>query len=193
MILVGDILVSEDVVSKKFVCNLNACKGACCVEGDYGAPLPKEETEIIKKHLDKIKPYLSKASVQKIEEKGFFTFSGKDKDFELELMPDGACVFMGRNELGITFCGIEKAYNDDQIDFKKPISCHLYPVRVYKNDKTGFEALNYDQWDICSSACDHGNKKNVSVFEFVKDAIIRKYGSDFYEELEAAASYLTKD
>ena len=107
-----------------------------------------------------------------------------------DLMDDEACVFMGRDELGITFCGIEKSYNDKKIDFKKPISCHLYPIRITKNEKTGFEALNYDTWDICNPACSHGEKNKIRVFEFVKDALVRKYGLAFYDELSAAADHL---
>ena len=98
-----------------------------------------------------------------------------------------------RDKLGITFCAIEKAYYDEKVKFKKPISCHLYPVRVYKNKQTGFEALNYDQWDICNSACTYGKKSNIRVYQFAKEAIIRKYGDEFYSELEAAAEHLNKD
>ena len=193
MILIGEILVSEALVKERFVCDLNACKGACCIEGDYGAPLLEEETKYIGEILEPVKAYLSDASIQTIEEKGFYTWNKSNKDYETELMEDGACVFMGRNELGITFCAIEKAYYDGKIPYKKPISCHLYPIRVHKNRRTGFEALNYDEWDICSAACSKGDKENVRVFEFAKDAIIRKYGEAFYEELEAAAEHLEKD
>jgi len=193
MILIGEILVSEDVVKTEFACNLNACKGACCIEGDYGAPLKEDEIKIIEKILEEVKPYLSKSSIKKIEEKGFFKYSDVNNDFEAELMDDGACVFMGRDKLGITFCGIEKAYYDKKVEFKKPISCHLYPIRVYKNKQTGFEALNYDKWDICSSGCTNGKKSNIRVHQFAKEAIIRNYGEEFYEELEAAAEHLNTD
>ena len=110
--------------------------------------------------------------------------------FETNLMEDASCVFMGRDELGITFCGIEKAHNDGKIEFKKPISCHLYPVRVIENKQTGFEALNYDVWDICNAACSNGAKHGIYIYQFVKDAIVRKYGESFYEALEAAAKDL---
>ena len=193
MILIDEILVSEDIVKRKFVCDLNACKGACCIEGDYGAPLLERETEIIKELLDPVLEYLEEDSVNTIREQGFFIFSNINNGFETNLMEDGACVFMGRNELGITFCAIEKAYYDGKVDFKKPISCHLYPIRVHKNRHTGFEALNYDEWDICTAACSKGEKENIRVFEFAKEAIIRAYGEDFYEELEAAANYMERD
>ncbi|MBT8233919.1 MAG: DUF3109 family protein [Saprospiraceae bacterium] len=121
---------------------------------------------------------------------GFHSFNSLSNVDETSLMDDGACVFMGRNELGITFCGIEKAYYDGKIEFKKPISCHLYPIRVSKNEQTGFEALNYDKWDICSSACTNGKKQKIRIFEFAKEALIRQYGADFYEDLTNAAEHL---
>ena len=192
MILIEDILISEEILEKKFVCKLTACKGACCIEGDYGAPLTQDEILIIEDLLSVVKPYLSPASKEKINTEGFHTHDKDDRIAETALMDDGACVFMGRDKLGITFCSIEKAYYDGKTEFKKPISCHLYPIRVTKNKVTGFEALNYSYWDICSAACDNGEKKNIKVYEFVKDALIRKYGEEFYQELKAAAEHLEK-
>lgn len=192
MIMIGEILVSQDIVDKNFVCNLNACKGACCVEGDYGAPLTKDELLIIEDLLEKVFPYLTAASQAKIKAEGFATYNDEVNIDETALMDDGSCVFMGRNELGITFCGIEKAYYDGKIPYKKPISCHLYPIRVSKNKAVGFEALNYDRWDICSAACENGNKKQVRIYEFAKEALIRAYGESFYEDLENAAKDLGK-
>ena len=193
MILIDEILVSREITNRKFVCKLTACKGACCIEGDYGAPLEDEETHIIEKYLPSILSRLPKTSANKIKEKGFFSYNKKEKIFETELMDDGACVFMGRDKEGITFCGIEKTYNEGDIDFKKPISCHLYPVRVLHNKHTGFEALNYDEWEICSKACHHGEELGVRVYEFVKDALIRKYGEAFYEALDRAANHTMED
>jgi hypothetical protein len=190
MILIGEVLVSEDIVEKNFACNLNACKGACCIEGDYGAPLTKNELLIIEDLLETVFPYLPEASQNKIKENGFSTYNEEVKVDETALMDDGACVFMGYDELGITFCGIEKAYYDGKTTFKKPISCHLYPVRVKKNEAVGFEALNYDKWDICSAACDNGNKKQIRIYEFAKEALIRQYGEEFYTDLDNAAKNL---
>lgn len=192
MILIEDILISEDILQKQFACKLSACKGACCIEGDFGAPLTQDEITIINGFLEEIKPYLPQASKEKIAAEGFHTYDKDDRIAETGLMEDGACVFMGRDELGITFCGIEKAHNDGKIDFKKPISCHLYPVRVRSNKVTGFEALNYDYWDICSAACDNGKENGIKVYEFVKDALIRKFGEEFYAELKAAAEHIDK-
>ncbi len=190
MILIEEVLVSEDIIEKNFACNLNACKGACCIEGDYGAPLTKNELLIIEDLLETVFPYLPEASQNKIKEKGFATYNKEVKVDETALMDDGACVFMGHDELGITFCGIEKAYYDGKTTFKKPISCHLYPVRVKKNEAVGFEALNYDKWDICSAACDNGNKKQIRIYEFSKEALIRQYGEEFYTDLDNAAKDL---
>ncbi len=192
MILIQEILVSETVIKEAFACNLSACKGACCVEGDYGAPLTNKEVVTLGQLLEDIFPYLPQKSREVIREQGFSKPQDEGDGVETELMADGACVFMGRDELGITFCGIEKAYNAGDIDFKKPVSCHLYPIRINKNKFTGFEAMNYDQWDICSPACDNGQKKGIKVFEFAKDAIIRKYGEEFYDELSAAAEHYQK-
>lgn len=192
MILIGDILVSEEVVQEHFACNLNACKGACCIEGDYGAPLSEEEVHIIRDLLSKIVPYLPPASQEAISKSGYHQLKEDKAGYETALMEDGSCVFMGRDELGITFCGIEKAHNDGKIAYKKPISCHLYPIRVVKNKMTGFQALNYDVWDICSAACDRGDKEKIKIYEFVKDALVREYGAAFYEELAAAAEEYKK-
>jgi len=160
MIIIEDVLISDDILEKQFICNLKACKGACCWEGDYGAPLTDEELVTLDKIYEDIKPFLSPLGVKAIEEKGKYVFY------------------------------IEAAYNAGVTDFKKPISCHLYPIRVSANKKTGFEALNYDQWDICSAACALGEKEQVPVYQFLKEPIIRKYGEDFYEQMEGAAAYL---
>ncbi len=190
MILIDDILISRDIIDNHFECKLTACKGACCYEGDYGAPLEANELDIIEMILEKLEKYLSPEAQEKIKSDGFHTYNAKNEVYETALMPDAACVFMGRNELGITYCSIEKAYNNGDISFKKPISCHLYPVRLSKNSESGFEALNYDRWDICNSACSQGEKNKIKIFEFVKDALIRQYGEAFYEELAAVAEDL---
>ncbi len=190
MILIGEILVSDELIKNNFVCDLKACKGACCIEGDYGAPLEKDEIKTIEDSLNVILPLLDEESRNKIESDGFHIYNEESKVHETSLMEDGACVFMGRNALGISYCTIEKAQKEGLLEFKKPISCHLYPVRVSINEMTGFEALNYDRWDICSAACTNGNKHKVRIYEFVKEALKRKYGSEFYEALDDAAQQL---
>lgn len=190
MILIDEILVADDVLKQNFVCNLNACHGACCIEGDYGAPLEKDEVETINEILDKVMPYLPEKSKNKIAQDGFFTISNETQTHETALMENGACVFMDTSDIGIHYCTIEKAFNDGKVAFKKPISCHLYPIRILKNRLTGFEAINYDKWDICNPACVNGDKLKIRVFEFAKDALIRKYGEEFYEDLKAAAQHM---
>ncbi len=194
MIIIDDKLVSDDVLEKQFICNLKACKGACCWEGDYGAPLEEEEKETLDRIYEDIKPFLSPLGVKVIEEKGKYVYyEGKDaNEWGTSLVDGSACAFMTL-ENGAAKCGIEAAYNAGVTDFKKPISCHLYPIRVSSNKKTGFEALNYDKWDICSAACALGEQEEVAVYEFLKEPIIRKYGEDFYEQMEGAAAYLEQE
>jgi Fe-S-cluster containining protein len=189
MILIGDILISDDLIEEQFLCNLSACKGACCWEGDWGAPLEREELYTLENIYEAVRPFLSDEDIATIEAKGLFTYFEDPKMYGTSLQPDGACVFMVRDDLGVAKCGIEQAYLAGQTDFRKPISCHLYPVRVSKNEENGFEALNYDRWDICSAACELGKEKKLPVFQFVREALIRRYGAEFFEELEAAAQY----
>jgi len=190
MLIVQEILVSDDVIEKHFLCNLNACKGACCWEGDWGAPLEEAEKEILDKIYPKVKPYLTDEGIAVIEKDGTHVYNEEPKEYGTPLVNNSACAFMTRDSIGIAHCGIEQAYNDGAIDFKKPISCHLYPVRTSKDEHVGFEAMNYDKWDICSAACDLGEKEQLPVYIFVQDAIKRKYGEAFYDELHAAALHL---
>lgn len=190
MLIVKDILVSDDIVEEQFVCNLEACKGACCWEGDWGAPLEPAELDILKEIQDLVAPYLSDESRIALNQKGPYTYYDEPQEYGTSLLENGACVYMIYDDQGIAKCGIEQAYLDQKIDFKKPISCHLYPIRVNKNQEVGFEALNYDRWDICSAACQLGKELQLPLYRFVKDAIIRKYGEAFYQELDQIAKYV---
>jgi Fe-S-cluster containining protein len=190
MLVIGDVLVSDDLVKEKFVCDLHACKGACCTEGDYGAPVEHQEMETIKIYLDVISKNLPPASQEYLKNHDGFTFYKDPGVWGTSCHEDGACVFLTKNELGISVCGIEKTWYEGKIPFQKPISCHLYPVRIALNEISGFEAWNYDQWDICSAACTKGKKEKVPLYQFVKDAIIRKKGQDFFDEIHAAAEHL---
>lgn len=187
MLMIRDVLVSDDIIDEHFVCDLKRCKGNCCQKGDYGAPVSSTEMNVIREKLDEIKPFLSAYAVEVLESEGPFDTFGKYGFNGTRLLSDGACIFMTRDDLGIAQCGIERANTHLKFGFKKPISCHLYPIRVSKNIQSGFEALNYDEWDICHAACTLGKSLKVPVYRFVKDAIIRKYGQEFYDELEAAA------
>lgn len=190
MIIIKDILVSDDLIEEQFMCNLNACKGACCWEGDWGAPLEQEELDILNKIYRTIKPYLSKEGRKVISKKGKYTYYEEPKEFGTPLLENGVCAYMTYDLNGVAQCGIENAYKDGVIDFRKPISCHLYPIRVNSEEDLHFEALNYDRWDICSAACEKGKELQMPVYRFAKDALIRKYGVDFYDELEAAAQFV---
>jgi hypothetical protein len=185
MIEVGNVLVHEDVVKENFVCNLNKCKGACCLEGDSGAPLNADELDILKEIYPKVKPYLTEKGIRTIEKVGTHV-----KDFEGDYTTP--CVDVNKEcayviwENGITKCGIEKAYEQGAISWKKPISCHLYPIRITTYPE--FDVLNYDRWSICSPACSFGDELKVRVHEFLKDPLIRKYGQEWYQELENEVS-----
>ena len=184
MVVIGDILVSDEVVSEKFVCNLNACKGACCWEGDFGAPITNEEKQILDDIYLSIKPFLSVEGQEVLENKGKYTYYKQVDEWGTPLLNNAACAYLTYSELGIAQCGIEKAYLAGATHFIKPSSCHLYPIRV-KNEIAGYEWLNYEKWNICSAACSLGKDLKIPVFQFVKEALIRKYGAAFYEELDA--------
>ncbi|MEX0986441.1 MAG: DUF3109 family protein [Bacteroidales bacterium] len=180
MIQIGDKIVSTELFENNFVCHLDKCKGSCCVYGDAGAPLEEEETKILEENLEKIKPFLREAGLRAIEEKGAWEFDD-DGDRVTPLMGDDDCAYSILDN-GIARCGIEVAYNSEAIDFQKPVSCHLYPIRLSKVG--GNVALNYHRWDICKPAIKLGNKYEMPVFRFVKQAIERVFGEKFYSELE---------
>jgi hypothetical protein len=181
MISIDNTIVSDNLIEKKFVCHLEKCKGACCVKGDSGAPLSEDEIDIIESLLPKIKPFMNPDYWNTIEENGFYE-ADSEGDWGTTCQPTGECNFVVYRD-GIASCSIEDAHNADIIDFKKPISCHLYPVRIKEYED--FIAVNYHEWDICNAACSYGEELNVPVFEFLKDPLIRKFGPDWYESLEA--------
>ncbi len=181
IIEIEDKLVSKELFDKQFVCNLSACKGACCVEGDDGAPLTEEEVGLIEEHLDDIKPFMNENGIEVVDKKGVF-YMDRTNEAVTALVKGKDCAFVTLDDKGITKCGIEHAYREGKIPFNKPISCHLYPIRVNKYAK--FESLNYDRWPICKPACQLGDELKVPVFKFLKEPIIRKYGASFFEELE---------
>ena len=191
MIQIDDKLISEDIFSEEFVCNLSKCKGACCVEGDIGAPLNKEETVILDRIFEQVKPYLRKEGVEAIETQGTWVIDPNDGDYVTPMVEGRECAYVIFDDKGITKCGIEKAYEDGAVDWQKPISCHLYPIRV--DEYRTFTALNYHKWDICSDACTLGRELQVPIYKFVKTPLIRKYGDEFYETLCEAADEWKKE
>ncbi len=180
MIILDNAVLSDDIKENFFVCNLEKCKGACCVEGDLGAPLEKDELLEIENNLETIKPYLSEEGLKAIEENGPYLLD-EEGDYSTTTIGNRECAFAIYDDQGILKCGIEQAYMDGKIDWKKPISCHLYPIRITKYDH--YDALNYDRWDICSPACDFGAQLKVPIYKFLKDALVRKYGKEWYDAL----------
>ena len=189
MIVIDKVIISDDVVEKQFVCDLAKCKGGCCEDGDAGAPLDKAELDIIVDVFEKVKPYLSAASLKEIEKKGKYVYNREfgwvtptlDNDSEI-------CVYGIRGKDGIIKCAFEQAYYDGKISWKKPVSCHLYPVITEKGKHGDYDKMNYEPREkLCNPACALGKKLKVPTYEFLKEAIIRKYREDFYNALDKAA------
>jgi Protein of unknown function (DUF3109) len=181
MIKVGEVLVSDDIKEVEFVCHLEKCKGACCVEGDLGAPLEEDELPIMEAIYEKVKPYLTPEGIKAIETQGKYILD-EDGDYSTPTIAGKECAYAHYDENKVLKCGIEQAYLDGKVDFKKPISCHLYPIRITKNKK-GFEAVNYHKWSICSAACSYGKSLQVPLYKFLKEPLTRKYGAPWYDQL----------
>lgn len=195
MIVIDNILVSDDVVEKQFVCDLAKCKGGCCEDGDAGAPLDVDELQTVLDSYEKILPYLTPAAIKEIEKKGKYVY---DKEFGWvtpTLASDNEiCVYGIRDEKGIIKCAFEQAYYDGVIPWKKPISCHLYPVIAIKGKHGGHDRVNYEPREkLCKPACGLGQKLKVTAYEFLKEPLIRKYGEEFYEALDTIAKKTWKE
>ena len=188
MIQVQDKIISLDVFEKHFVCDLNACKGACCIEGDSGAPLLDEEEEILNEIYEKVKPYMKKEGITEVENQGVAIYDSEG-DLTTTLVNNRECAFVVE-ENGINLCSIEKAFLEGKTDFKKPISCHLFPIRI--KEYRDFDVINYEEIKICKPACECGSKLEIPVYAFLKEPLIRKYGEIFYKGLLQIASSLKK-
>ncbi|NCC99138.1 MAG: DUF3109 family protein [Bacteroidia bacterium] len=190
MLAIGDTIVSLDVLTQEFLCNINHCKGICCVEGDSGAPITKEEAEIIENLLSELKPYLTKEALDVIDRQGV-AYTDIEGEFVISIVNDKECVFTYK-ENGIWKCAIERLYTEGKINFKKPISCHLYPIRLKQYRK--FMAVEYHKWEVCSHACVEGKRIKLPVYKFLKEPLIRRFGEAWYAELELTAKeYLKSD
>lgn len=187
MIQIGDTIISFDVFEKHFLCNLMACKGACCVEGDSGAPLTKEEAALIEKHFPVFSKYLSNEYRETAINAGFSTID-TDGDLVTPLYNNRECAYAYTDEHGITKCAIEKAYFAGEISFRKPVSCHLFPIRITQH--ASFQAVNYQRLDICQPGRECGTKNKLPLYVFLKEALIRKFGEEWYNELEIAAKHV---
>ncbi len=189
MFQLGKTIVSEDILQKDFACNLSACKGECCVSGEAGAPLEKDEISILKEIYPKVKPFLRKEGIEVIEKQGTH-IETENGELETPLVNGAECAYVTFSESGTALCGIEAAYRAGKIDWKKPISCELYPVRVQEYSE--FSAVNYHRWPICDDACILGTALQIPIYKFTKDALIKKFGEDWYAEIEKTAEKLKK-
>jgi len=189
MFQLGKTIVSEELIEQDFVCNLTVCKGACCVDGEAGAPLEDKETEILVENYAQVKPFLRPEGIAAIEEFGAFV-KGEDGEWETPLINKSECAYVIFDDNDTAKCGIEEAYVQGATSWKKPVSCHLYPVRV--KEYTALTAVNYHKWQICDAACALGSELSMPVYKFVKEALIRKFGAAWYAELEAVAKAHTR-
>ncbi|MBT8185792.1 MAG: DUF3109 family protein [Eudoraea sp.] len=189
MFQLGKTIVSEEIIENDFVCNLSACKGACCIDGEAGAPLEDKETEILVEIYKKVKPFLREEGISVIEEHGAFV-KGEDGEWETPLVNNSECAYVIFSDSGVAKCGLEAAFDKGASRWKKPISCHLYPVRV--KEYTALTAVNYHKWQICDPACSLGEELQVPVYKFVREALIRKFGKEWYSELEEVARAHTR-
>ena len=185
MISIGGSLVSREILEEDFVCNLTACKGGCCVEGDAGAPLTEAEVGELKREYSNIRPFLREEGVRAIEEQGTAVIDPSDDEPVTPLVKGRECAYVVFDDKGISKCGIEKAWEEGATGFRKPVSCHLYPIRIDRYQD--YDAVNYHRWQICSPACDLGQQLKVPVYKFTREALIRRFGPDWYRELEEVA------
>jgi hypothetical protein len=195
VIVIDNILVSDDVIEKQFVCDLAKCKGGCCEDGDAGAPLDQSELQTVLDSYEKIKPYLTPASIAEIEKKGKYVFNKEfgwvtptlDSDNEI-------CVYGKRDANGVIKCAFEEAHSAGVIAWKKPISCHLYPIIAKKGTHGDYENVNYmPREKLCKAACGLGKKLQVRAYQFLKEPLTRKYGAEFYEVLDRIAKKKSKE
>jgi len=180
LVEIDDKIVSTDLFSEKFVCDLSKCKGACCVKGNGGAPLTGKEVELIVDNLEQIKPFMSEKGIQTIKDEGVYYLDEEDAP-ATKLIDKKECCFVYFDNSNTAKCSIETAYKSGEIDFNKPQSCHLYPIRI--KEFTEFTALNYEEWDICAPACSLGQSLKVPVYKFLKEPITRVFGRSFFDEL----------
>ncbi len=186
IIEIDDKIVSTELFDECFACDLTQCKGICCVEGNAGAPLDIDEIDTLEREWDNYRPYMTAEGVAAIEQQGFMVIDD-DGDYTTPLVNDAECAY-SYTENGVTLCAIERAYRQGECSFQKPISCHLYPIRVI-NFSNGTVGLNYHRWSVCASARDCGKRLGIPVYKALKEPIIRRFGEDFYATLETAAEF----
>jgi Protein of unknown function (DUF3109) len=188
MIVIDNIYVSDEVIEEHFVCNLSKCKGGCCIDGDAGAPLTNKEMNEVKNAYEFVQPLLTDEGKKVIDEIGYYTY---DKEFGwvTPTISNGMCAYGLVDEQGIVKCSFEQVYNEGKTKWKKPISCHLYPIKISSSKNTDNEYVNYEPRDpMCNPGCAFGKELKVPVYQFLKEALVRKYGEDFYGVLEQIAA-----
>lgn len=180
MIRVQDVILSEEIATAKFACNISMCKGACCVVGDAGAPVGKEEIPVIRKAFKKLKSRLDPEAVHKAEKEGI-VLGNSEEGYEINCIESGECIFVEKNSNGVATCAIQNAYYQGEFNWEKPISCHLYPVRL--KHIAGMDYANYEYIaDLCSAACKNGEENGIYLSDFLKTALVRRYGEQWYSE-----------
>ena len=180
MIIIDNVIVTDEFLNAKFCCHLARCKGECCVAGDAGAPLEPDEVGIIEENIEKIKPYMREEGLKAIEENDVYDYDDFG-EMTTQLVDGAECAFVYFHENGTALCAIEKAFNEGKIDFQKPISCHLYPIRLMEKD--GFIHIMYHEWSVCVPAKRLGEKEGIPLYKFLKDPLIRRFGKAWYERL----------
>ena len=190
MLEIDNKIISLDVFREYFSCDLSACKGACCVEGNAGAPLEADEVDTLEEEFAAYRPYMKPEGVEAVERQGFMVID-LDGDYTTPLINGAECAY-SFEEGGTTFCAIERAWMEGKTAFRKPISCHLYPIRVARFSN-GSYGLNYHRWNICYDACECGMKLGIPVYKALKKSLIRRFGEEFYADLEKAAELLAKE
>jgi hypothetical protein len=190
MIQIEDAIVSRDLVERYFACDVSKCKGMCCVEGEEGAPVTADEVKEIEKLLPLVWNDLSEKAKDVINKQGIAYFD-KDQDLALSIVNGAECIFAYQNDQGIWLCLLEKLFESGLSTFKKPISCHLYPVRIQQYST--YSAVNYHQWSICQSAIEKGKEQQLFVYQFLKEPLIRRFGSAWFDQLQLAKEFIDKN
>ena len=189
MIDIDGKIVSTDLLTEYFACDIAKCKGMCCVEGNAGAPLEMDEVDTLEEEFGAYRPYMTPEGIEAVERQGFMVVD-TDGEYTTPLVDDAECAYSYR-ENGITLCAIEKAYLNGECSFRKPISCHLYPIRLV-NFSNGTVGLNYHRWNVCRTACTNGCRLGIPVYKSLREPIIRRFGEEFYKALEAAEELIKK-
>jgi hypothetical protein len=180
MIRVEDVILSEDIATAKFACDISRCKGACCVVGDAGAPVSKKEIPILRKAFNQLKDELNPIAVEKVEREGL-VLGDTESGYEINCIDTGECTFVQKDHRGVATCAIQNAFYKGRFNWEKPISCHLYPVRL--KHIAGFDYANFEYIpELCSAGCENGEKEGIYLSEFLGKALIRRYGQKWYDQ-----------